>query len=397
MENAPRFADKGRGCYLIDVDGNQYIDLVSSLASVILGYCDADVDEAVRKQLEKGVIFSLPHELEIELAERIVKLSPNAEQVRFGKNGSDATTGAIRLARAVTKRDRVAVCGYHGWHDWFIGSTTKNLGVPAAVASLTHTFNYNDIDSLCRELEKHPGEFAAVILEPANVTPPKDGFLENVRDVTKRHGALLVFDETITGFRYSLGGAQEAFGITADLVTYGKAIANGYPISVLAGPKEYMRYMEDVFFSFTFGGEALSLAASCATIDKLTRLDVPKALSQVGGRIQTELRNLVSANSMQDYCDVSGHPSWFFILFKDFDGIVSWEIKTLFMQEMLRRGVLTMGSHNLNYSHNDSIASQLLSIYAEVLPIIADAVKKKSVLSLIEGKPLKPLFTVRKA
>jgi glutamate-1-semialdehyde 2,1-aminomutase len=396
MENAPRFADKGEGCYLIDVDGNKYIDLVSSLAAVILGYCDKDVDDAVIKQVRKGSIFSLPHELEVELAQKIINISPNAEQVRFGKNGSDATTGAIRLARAITKRDRVAVCGYHGWHDWFIGSTTRNLGVPKAVVELTLAFSYNDISSLEQILDAFPGQFAAVMLEPENISAPETDFLSQVKELTKKHGALLIFDETITGFRFKLGGAQEKYGVTADLVTYGKAMANGYPISALAGPKEYMKYIENVFFSFTFGGEALSLSASCATLDKLKRFDVPSLIYKRGSTLKSALQKLVVENRIEFFCDITGDPTWSFVIFKDYNGATSWEIKTLFMQEMLRRNVLTLGSHNLNYSHDEAIITELLKVYSEVFPIIQNAVEEKTVVASIEGEALKPLFTIRK-
>jgi len=199
---SPFFITHAKGSRAWDLDGNEYIDFVSSLASITLGYQDPDVNQAVRQQLdESGVIFSLPHPLETEVAELICEMVPCAEMVRFGKNGSDATAGAIRVARAFTSRDRVAVCGYHGWQDWYIGSTARNRGVPQAVRDLTHAFKYNDLDSLDQLLRAHPGEFAAVILEPMNVLQPQPGFLEGVKALAHQHGALLIFDETITGFR----------------------------------------------------------------------------------------------------------------------------------------------------------------------------------------------------
>ena len=268
---SPYFITHGRGSRVWDVDGNEFIDFVNALASVTLGYNDAEVNDAVRRQLEMGVIFSLPHPLEAEVAELICDMVPCAEMVRFGKNGSDATSGAIRLARAHTNRDRVAVCGYHGWQDWYIGSTSRNRGVPEATRELTHAFPYNDSEALRELLEGHPEEFAAVILEPMNVVEPKAGFLERVKELAHAHGALLVFDETITGFRYSNSGAQGLFGVTPDLATFGKGLANGFPISAVAGPREIMCLMEEIFFSFTFGGETLSLAAAKATLLKLRR------------------------------------------------------------------------------------------------------------------------------
>ena len=229
---SPFFIERGQGCQVWDVDGNQYLDFVSSLLCVTLGYADADVNSAVSRQLADGVIFSLPHKLETEVAEQLVELIPCAEQVRFGKNGSDATAAAIRLARAVTGREHVAVCGYHGWQDWYIGSTTRDLGVPAAVKALTHSFSYNNLASLEALFSQYP--LAAVILEPMNLNWPEPGFLEGIRALCDRHGAVLIFDEIITGFRFAIGGAQQLFGVTPDLACFGKGMANGLPISALA-------------------------------------------------------------------------------------------------------------------------------------------------------------------
>ena len=228
---APLFIERGQGARVWDVDGNEYLDFASGLLAISLGYCDPDVNQAVLEQLNLGSIFSLPHRLETEVAEQLIELIPCAEMVRFGKNGTDATSACIRLSRAVTGRERVAVCGYHGWQDWYIGSTTRHLGVPECVRELTHRFDYNDLGSLKAQLEAHPGEFAAVILEPMNVAWPTPEFLPGLRQLCDQHGALLIFDETITGFRFHLGGAQTLFGVTPDLAAFGKGMANGFPIS----------------------------------------------------------------------------------------------------------------------------------------------------------------------
>ncbi|MBW1735929.1 MAG: aminotransferase class III-fold pyridoxal phosphate-dependent enzyme, partial [Deltaproteobacteria bacterium] len=223
-EASPYFLVRGKGSRVWDVDGNEYIDFVNGLLPVILGYCDPDVDKAVMEQMKKGVTFSLASPLECELAEMLVDLIPCAEMVRFGKSGSDATAGAVRVARAYTGRERVAVCGYHGWQDWYIGSTVRNKGVPECVRRLTHSFTYNDLSSLERLFDQYPGEIAVVILEPMNVEDPAPRFLEGVKEVTHKHGAILVFDEIITGFRYALGGAQELFGVVPDLAAVGKSM-----------------------------------------------------------------------------------------------------------------------------------------------------------------------------
>jgi glutamate-1-semialdehyde 2,1-aminomutase len=237
---SPYFVTRGKGGHVWDADGNEYVDFISSLAAVTLGHGDPDVQAAVAAQLEDGVIFSLPHPLEMEVAERLVAMVPCAEKVRFGKNGSDATSGAVRIARAFTGRDHVAVCGYHGWQDWYIGATARNRGVPKAVRELTHTFPFNDLLALEALLASHPAGFAAVMMEPMNVSDPAPGYLQAVKELAHRHGALLIFDETITGFRFANGGAQALFGVTPDLATFGKGIANGYPLAAVAGRADVM-------------------------------------------------------------------------------------------------------------------------------------------------------------
>jgi len=349
----------------------------------------------VRAQMENGVTLSLAHRLEMEVAERIVEMIPCAEKVRFGKNGTDGTSAAIRIARAHTGRDRVAVCGYHGWQDWYIGSTTRHLGVPSAVRGLTHVFAYNDPASLAAILEAHPGEFAAVILEPMNVHFPKDGFLEKVRDLTHAHGAVLVFDETITGFRFANGGAQELFGVIPDLASFGKGLANGYPLSAITGRADLMDVMEKIFFSGTFGGETLSLAAARAVIDKMKSQPVVETLIATGTAIQQGLTRLIEKHACGHFLSISGHPTWTFLLMADANGQSQWEIKTLYMQEILARGILSLGSHEVSYAHTPADVARLLEVYDEVFPILAEAVAAGDVVSRLRCKPLVPLFKVR--
>lgn len=392
---SPYFITHGRGSRVWDADGNEYIDFINGLAAITLGYNDPDVNAAVAAQLNKGVIFSLPHPIEMEVAERIVGLVPCADMVRFGKNGSDATSGAIRLARAHTGRDRVAVCGYHGWQDWYIGSTARHRGVPLAVRELTHTFPYNDPEALDKLLAEHPGEFAAVILEPMNVAEPKPGYLAEVARLTRAHGALLVFDETITGFRYSPGGAQEYFGVTPDLATFGKGLANGFPVSAVAGRRDLMKLMEEIFFSFTFGGETLSLAASAATLDKLTRSDVCGHLARLGRRLMAGVDALVLRHGLSDLITVAGHPSWSFLLLKDTPLATQWQTKTLFLQEIFARGILSLGTHNLSYAHSEADIDRLLAVYDEVFPLLRAGALEGRMAELLRCPPLEPLFKVR--
>jgi len=392
---SPYFAARAKGSRLWDVDGNEYVDFVNALASVNLGYGDSDVNDAVRAQLDDGVIFSLSHPLEAEVAELLVELIPCAEMVRFGKNGSDATAGAVRVARAFTGRDRVAVCGYHGWQDWYIGTTARNLGVPEAVRALSHSFPYADLPALDALFSAHPGEFAAVILEPMNVREPPPGYLDGVKTLAHKHGALLVFDETITGFRFHLGGAQALFGVTPDLATFGKGIANGFPLSAVVGRADVMKLMEEVFFSFTMGGETLSLAAAAATLRKVRDRRVPEHLAAHGERLRDALIATIARHGLSDTLSVSGHPSWTFLLVRDAANADQFQIKTLLLQEMLARGYLTLGTHNLSFAHNQADIAGLIAAYDETFALLAAAFAKGDIATRLRAPALRPLFKVR--
>jgi len=390
---SPFFIEKGKGVKVWDVDGNEYIDFVNSLAAVTLGYCDKNVDEAVQKQMQNGVTFSLPHRLEMEVAEKLIDIIPCAEKVRFAKNGTDATSASIRIARAYTGKEHIAVCGYHGWQDWYIGSTTRDLGVPKAVKELTHKFEYNNIESL--EKIFHEQELACVIMEPMNVEYPQDNFLEKVKALVHKNDALLIFDETITGFRYSLGGAQALFNVMPDLATFGKGMANGYPLSAVVGSNEIMQKVEDIFFSGTFGGETLSLAAANTVIDKYKKDNVPKYLNDLGNYLLKKLNQLITNEGLDDIFRTSGHPAWSFLQVKAQDKYTALEIKTLFLQEMFKNGILILSSHNLNFSHSEEDIDKLISVYSEVLPLIKQSIDDGNLIEQLNCKPLQPLFQVR--
>jgi glutamate-1-semialdehyde 2,1-aminomutase len=390
---SPFFIKKGKGSKVWDSDGNEFIDFISSLAAVTIGYCDADIDKAVKEQMKNGIIFSLPHELEVEVAEKLIEIIPCAKKVRFAKNGTDATSASIRIARAYTSKEHIAVCGYHGWQDWYIGSTSRCLGVPKAVQELTHKFEYNNIESLEKIFQEQ--ELACVIMEPMNTEYPIDGFLEKVKELAHKNNALLIFDETITGFRYSLGGAQEFFNVIPDLATFGKGMANGYPLSAVVGSDEVMQKVEDIFFSGTFGGETLSLAAASQIIDKYRNESVIKYFSEIGAYLLDQLNQLINREKLNDVFWTSGHPSWSFLHIKEQENFNVFEIKTFFLQEMFKRGILTLGSHNISFSHKKEDIDKLIFIYAEVLPMVKRFVKDGSLLKNIHGDILQPLFKVR--
>ncbi|MCA3262809.1 MAG: aminotransferase class III-fold pyridoxal phosphate-dependent enzyme [Telmatospirillum sp.] len=392
---SPYFAAKGEGALIWDVDGNVYLDFINSLAAVTLGYGDADVLAAVGDQLKQGTLFSLSHELEAVVAEKIVAMVPSAEMVRFAKNGSDATTGAVRLARAFTRRDHVLVCGYHGWHDWYIGSTTRDRGVPAAVAGLTRKFPFNDLAACEALMAELKGDVAAIILEPMNVETPTPAFLGGLRELCTRAGIVLIFDETITGFRFANGGAQECFGVTPDLTTLGKGLANGFPLSAVCGRADIMQVMTEIFFSSTMGGETLSLAAANAVLDKLLREPVVDTMRARGEEIVAGLKALLAKHGVDSFARVAGHPTWSFLLLSDGARATSFELKTLLLQEMFARGILTLGTHNMSYAHSGQDVATLLRVYDEVLPLLRQSAEDGRVRERLHCAPLEPLFKVR--
>ena len=392
---SPYFIHMAKGSHVWDIDDNEYIDFVNALGAITLGYNDPDVNQAVKDQFESGVLFSLPHPVELKVAEKIKELVPLAEMVRFGKNGSDATAGAVRLARAYTGRDHVVVCGYHGWQDWYIGSTSRHKGVPQAIRNLTHPFRFNDLGSLTKIFKKFPDGVACVIMEPMNIEEPTDNFLEKVIDLAHKNGSLVIFDETVTGFRLANGGAQEYFGVTPDLATFGKGMANGFPLAAIVGPGSIMKMMEEIFFSFTFGGETLSLAAALATLTKLQRKPVLKQISAQGSKIIEKVKERIKTNNLSNVLSISGHPAWTFLHFLDCPPYSLWQVKTLFLQEIFKRGILSIGTHNMCYAHSDKDIERLGEVYDEVFPILSGAIEERKLEEKLNCKPLEPLFVIR--
>jgi glutamate-1-semialdehyde aminotransferase/spore coat polysaccharide biosynthesis protein SpsF (cytidylyltransferase family)/predicted dehydrogenase len=392
---APVFLAKGKGCRVWDVDGNEYIDYIQGLLPNILGYAHEEVNAAVTAQIAQGHSFSLPHPLEVELAERLTRIIPCAEKVRFGKNGSDATSGAVRAARAFTGRERIACCGYHGWQDWYIGSTTRNAGVPRAVQDLTHPFVYNDLESLRKLLEDHSGEFAAVIMEPVNFWPPAPGCLEGVKKLAHEHGALLIFDEICTGFHFGLGGAQKKFNVIPDLACFGKAMGNGFPIACVVGRSDVMRVFEDIFFSFTFAGEVSSMAAAMTVLDVLETTDSLARMDATGRVLQEGLNALANEAGLRDRVQCIGYPSWSLIKFLDDVGKDSLMVRSLFTQECVKRGLLLLATHNMTAAHDPLAIEQTLRVYAEVCKTVAKWLSESHPEEHLEGEMIQPVFRVR--
>lgn len=361
---SPLYVTHGQGALVWDVDGNEYVDLVSALLPNILGYRDGEVDAAIRRQLNSGCSFSLSTELEQQLAAELIRLIPCAEMVRFGKSGTDVTTAAIRAARAFTGRDRILICGgYHGWADW---SVERNLGVPEEVRKLTVRCKRGDEPLI------YHGDFAAVIVEP-------DGdpeHLRRLRELCDGRHTLLIFDEVITGFRWHLGGAQAYYKVTPDLACFGKAMANGMPLSAVVGRKDIMAKFappDNIFYSGTFFGEALSLAAGIATIEKLERNNVIPKLWDVGGTIEGGVRRLIEQHHLKGYIGTIGESPRVRVI------VNSSDIEALFRKEMVNSGVLITNSHNISAAHGPNEIKRILKSYDHALSVVRDAMEKGEV------------------
>jgi glutamate-1-semialdehyde 2,1-aminomutase len=385
---SPIYLQRGKGAHVWDLDGNEYIDFNMGIGPISLGYCYDEVDEAIKRQLKDGITFSLMHPLEVEVAEILSEIIPNAESIRYSKTGADVTSAAVRLARAYTGKNKILCCGYHGWHDWYISVTDKNSGIPEEVQSLTYTFNYNDINSL---LDSIDDDIAGVILEPVVFEEPASNFLKELRNICTEKGIVLIFDEMWTGFRIAVGGAQEYYGVDADLATFSKAISNGMPLSVLTGKREIMSLLEkDVFFYTTFGGETLSLAAAKKTLEIIRNKNVPHFLDESGAKLKEGINSIIKELDIA-YIKCTGM-NYRSIITIDPSAGNPLEIKSLLQQELIRMGILWSGIHNISFSHTDEDINYTLKAFTIALQIVKKAVREKKVSGYLRGKPVEPVF-----
>ncbi|MEA5258511.1 aminotransferase class III-fold pyridoxal phosphate-dependent enzyme [Arcicella aquatica] len=386
---APKYLKKGKGSHVWDVDGNEYIDFNAAIGPLSLGYAYPVVDEAIKQQLEDGITFSLMHPLEVELSELIQEVIPNAEAVKISKTGADVCSAAIRVARAFTGREKIFCCGYHGWHDWYIGITSRNAGIPEAIQNMTYTFEYNNIQAIREALDE---DVAAIILEPFIFEAPQNNFLQELATLCRENGTLLIFDEMWTGFRIALGGAQEYFNVVPDLAVYSKACANGMPIALLTGRADVMElFNSDVFSYTTFGGEALSLAASIATIKEIRDKNVPAYLDAKGQIIKDGYNEIAKEFGLENLTKCIGYNCRSMVTFAPEAGN-GLEVKALVQQEMIKRGILWAGFHNMCFSHSDEDINYTLSAYREVMPILKEAIESNDVKSYLKGEVLEAVF-----
>ena len=399
-ENAPAFIVKGKGCHVWDVDGKEFIEYGMGLRAVTLGHAYPPVVEAAYRQMLLGENFTRPSPLEIETAEELLSLIPGAEMVKFAKNGSDVTTAAVKLARAYTGRDLVAVCAEHPFFsvdDWFIGSTAMASGIPQPIRNLTLKFHYNDLASVESLFEEHPGEIACVILEAETTEPPVNDFLHELQELCKENGTILVFDEMITGFRWHNGGAQAFYGIVPDLSTFGKALGNGFSISALLGKKEIMELgglyhdKERVFLlSTTHGAENHSLAAALETMRTYQQQPVVEHLYRQGNRLAKGVNSAIVENGLQDFFQLAGKSSNLIYMTCDQDKNRSQAFRTLFLQEIIKRGLIAP-SLVVSFSHSDQDIDTTIEAISESLNVYRKALTD-GVERYLVGRPVKPVF-----
>lgn len=391
---------RGEGCYAWDVDGNRYIEYGMGLRSVTLGHAYRPVIEAAYRQMKQGTNFTRPALIELEAAELFLNVVPGAEMVKFGKNGSDATTAALKLARAYTGRDMVAICKDHPFFsidDWFIGSTEIDRGIPQAIKEQTVTFRYNDLPSLEQLFEEYPGQIACIFLEPEKGDPPVDNFLHRAKDLCHKNGALFILDEMITGFRWHLGGAQTLYDIVPDLSTFGKAMGNGFAISALAGKREFMELgglndeRERVFLlSTTHGAETHALAAFMAVVNAYEDFDVVGHLIQQGKRLKQGLDTSIQAHDLEGFVSVPGHPTCLVCATADHGGPGSQPFRTLMLQEIMKRGVIAPNLV-ISFAHENQHVDQTIEVFDQAFATYRKALDE-GIEKYLCGRSVQPVY-----
>jgi glutamate-1-semialdehyde aminotransferase len=393
---SPIYAERARGARFWDVDGFEYIDWMSGIGSILLGYADPVVDEAVREQISRGTVYAVNHELEIELAEELCHSIPCAEMVRYAKCGGEACAIAVRIARGVTGRDKVLLCGYHGWHDWYLAANLAeeaNLnahlfpgieatGVPRTLAGTALPFAYGDNAALGNLLDRHKGEVAAVIMEPLRSVIPPPGYLAGVAQLAREHGAVFILDEVSAGLRFSTGGAQQYLGVTPDMAVFAKSLSNGYPMAAVVGHREVMEPAARMFISSTYWSDTIGLRAALTTIREARRRDVANRLWKFGAELKRRVNVAAQEVGLDAQCEgVDVHPH---LRFAIADSQLTSPITTLYIQEMAKRGCHGYASFYLNAAQGDAELAQTIQAARETFGIIRDALDTNTVEQKLE-------------
>ena len=392
----PSYAESASGAYFTDVDGNTYLDYLCGLGPITLGYNYQRVDAAIIKQLGQGILFSLPHPIEIELSEKISKIIPGAEMVKFEKSGSNAVTAAVRVARAFTNREKIAYCGSGGvWHDWQAAMVSRDGGVPIFNRDLIKIFEYNDSEGLSQIFEDNKNEIAAIVLEPTHFEKPNDNFLCNVRKLADENNSLLILDEIVTGFRFDLGGAQKFFNIKGDLVCFGKGMSNGLPISAITGPEEFMNTFDKLWVSSSNNMEVLSMAGCLATINEMQEKKTIEHCWTVGKKLFDGWNKIASQYDFNVRMD--GYPIRMNSKFFDSNMAESLTLKSLVFQEMVKKGffISPLNAIYLSYSHSSEDIEQTLAALNDVLNELSMKIHDENFSALLEGNLPKSIWTMK--
>ncbi|NNF58142.1 MAG: glutamate-1-semialdehyde 2,1-aminomutase [Rhodothermaceae bacterium] len=399
-EAAPLVIARGQGCRVWDLDGHAYIEYGMGLRAVTLGHAEPRVTAVAVQAMQGGTNFTRPAAIELEAAERFLGLIEGADMVKFCKDGSNATTAAVKLARAATGRAKVAVCAHHPFlsqDDWFIGTTPTDAGIPDAIKDLTVRFPYGDAVALEVLFALHPGEIAAVVLEPVRGAEDAGPYLRDVQRRCREHGAVLVFDEMITGFRWDLRGAQHLYGVTPDLSTFGKALANGFSVSALAGRRDLMERgglrteQERVFLlSATHGAETHALAAAVETMRIYETEDVVETLHRQGARLREGVEQQIDALGLHEQFVVVGRDCNLVFATRDAEGQASQAFRTLFLQELLLHGILAP-SFVVSAAHDNEAIDQTVEAVGKALVVYRRALES-GIERFLHGRPVKPVF-----
>jgi glutamate-1-semialdehyde aminotransferase len=390
----PSYIESAQGSHFTDVDGNEFLDYLCALGPITLGYNYEPVNKAILEQLKKGILFSLPHRIEVEAAEKISQIIPNAEMVKFEKSGSNAVTGAVRAARALTKRDKVAYCGSGGvWHDWQAAMVTRDGGVPKFNHELIKVFDYNDSEGLEQIMEDNSEEIAAVILEPTIYEKPQKDFLKKVRKITDDNNSILILDEVITGFRFDLKGGQKYFDIKGDIVCFGKGMGNGLPISAITGPTEFMKIFDELWVSSTNNSESLSLAGTIAVIEEMEQKKTIDHCWKMGSKLFENWNKICKENNVNS--EIYGYPVRMNMKCMDKSGKISQELKAVILQEMIKKNIFISPSWlAVSYSHSEQDIENTLLALDEVCRYIRKN-ETTDYKKLLEGEMPTTIWTMK--
>ncbi len=391
----PAYCRQARGCEVWDLDGNRYLDFaMAGIGSTLLGFADPDVTEAVCDRVRRGSQCTLNYPEEVALADRLCDMHPWAQQARFARTGGEVAAVAVRIARATTDRSKVAICGYHGWADWYLAANLgpddslrghllpglEPLGVPRELRGSTATFRYNDREGFDRMLAEHGGQLACIVMEPCRHDPPAEGFLQHVRDEARRVGAMLIFDEITIAFRLCFGGAHLHFGVQPDMAIFAKALGNGHPIAAVIGTAEAMAGAQGSFISSTYWTEGVGPAAALATLDKMQSADAPAHVQRIGGAIRRTLQGQADRAGVP--LSTHGFDSLFAVAFDHDDPLA---LRTLYTQEMLRRGYLAGGGVYPTLAHTDELLEPFADALAETFALLAEAIRRGDIRERLAG------------